>query len=275
MLQVDGSPHDSLEGRGPSLCLIGAIDDATGKVPRAFFEQAESSWAYFRLFSEIFKKEGLCQSIYCDRHSIFWTDREPTIEEQLKNQRPTTEVGRGLEELGVTLILAGSPQAKGRIERLWGTFQDRLVSELRRAQAKNIAQAQAVLDRYLSEHNLKFAKPPANAVPAWRKSVLNRSNSLCASSSSARWPRITPSASKEASFRSPRHPLIAPTPTRESMSMCCWMVPWSFSTKTRKSLVSTPKQRTQLAYIERSWKREGFRYGPLSALSTKTLELSP
>jgi hypothetical protein len=84
-------------------------------------------------------------SVYSDRHSIFWTDREATIEEQLKNQRPTTEVGRGLEELGVTLILAGSPQAKGRIERLWGTFQDRLVSELRRAQAKTQAQAQAVL----------------------------------------------------------------------------------------------------------------------------------
>jgi hypothetical protein len=79
----------------------GPFDDATGKVPRAFFEEAESSWAYFRLFSEIFKKEGLCQSVYSDRHSIFWTDREPTIEEQLKNQRPTTEVGRGLEELGV------------------------------------------------------------------------------------------------------------------------------------------------------------------------------
>jgi len=120
MLQVDGSPHDWLEGRGPWLCLVGAIDDATGKVPRAFFEPAESSWAYFRLFSEIFKKQGLCQSVYSDRHSIFWTDREPTIEEQLKNQRPTTEVGRGLAELGVTLILAGSPQAKGRIERLWG-----------------------------------------------------------------------------------------------------------------------------------------------------------
>jgi hypothetical protein len=103
MLQVDGSPHDWLEGRGPSLCLIGAIDDATGKVVGALFvevDKAESSWAYFRLFSEIFHKHGLPQSVYADRHSVFWTDREPTIEEQLKNQRPTTEVGRGLEELG-------------------------------------------------------------------------------------------------------------------------------------------------------------------------------
>jgi transposase len=82
MLQVDGSPHDWLEARGPRLCLIGAIDDATGKVSGAFFAQAESSWAYLRLFSEIFKRHGLPQSIYSDRHSVFWTDRQPTVEEQ-------------------------------------------------------------------------------------------------------------------------------------------------------------------------------------------------
>src|ERR1700694_396632 len=95
MLQVDGSPHDWLQGRGPRLCLIGAIDDATGKVMGALFEEAESSWAYFRLFLEIFKQHGLPQSIYTDRHSVFWTDREPTLDEQLVNKRPTTEVGRG------------------------------------------------------------------------------------------------------------------------------------------------------------------------------------
>src|SRR5207237_1462280 len=83
MLQVDGSPHDWLEGRGPRLCLIGAIDDATGKVVGAFFQQAESSWGYFTLFASIFCQHGLPQSIYSDRHSVFWTDREPTVEEQL------------------------------------------------------------------------------------------------------------------------------------------------------------------------------------------------
>ena len=180
MLQVDGSPHDWLEGRGPSLCLIGAIDDATGKVVGALFVEAESTWGYFRLFSEIFNQHGLPQSVYADRHSIFWTDREPTIEEQLKNQRPTTEVGRGLQELGVTLIPAGSPQAKGRIERLWGTFQDRLVSELRRAGAKNQAQAQVLLEGHLPEHNHKFSKPPAQLEPAWRKASSTQiENALC------------------------------------------------------------------------------------------------
>jgi hypothetical protein len=78
------------EDRG--LCLIGAIDDATGKVPGAFFAQAESSWGYLRLFCEIFKRHGLPQSIYSDRHSVFWTDREPTLDEQLINKRPLTEV---------------------------------------------------------------------------------------------------------------------------------------------------------------------------------------
>src|SRR2546428_14177502 len=82
MLQVDGSPHDWLEGRGPYLSLIGAIDDATSKVPKAFFEPTETSWTYLHLFSDIFKRSGLPQSVYADRHSIFWTEREPTLEEQ-------------------------------------------------------------------------------------------------------------------------------------------------------------------------------------------------
>lgn len=168
MLQIDGSPHDWLQGRGPRLCLIGAIDDATNKVVGALFVHAESTWGYFRLFSEVFHAHGLSHAIYTDRHSVFWTDRQPTIEEQLINRKPTTEVGRALEELGVTLILAHSPQAKGRIERLWNTFQDRLVSELRLAKAKTLEQAQAVLERYLPEYNRRFAKP-AKALPAWRK----------------------------------------------------------------------------------------------------------
>ena len=89
MLQVDGSPHDWLQGRGPRLCLIGAIDDATSKVVGALFAQAESSWGYFQLFCEIFKEHGLPQSIYTDCHSVFWTDREPTLAEQLINKKPT------------------------------------------------------------------------------------------------------------------------------------------------------------------------------------------
>ena len=134
----------------------------------AFFAPAESSWGYFNRFCEIFKAHGLPHSIYADCHSVFWTDLEPTLQEQLINQKPTTEVGTALGELGATLILAHSPQAKGRIERLWNTFQDRLVSELRLAKAKTPEQAQAVLERCIAVHNRKFATP-ARAEPAWEK----------------------------------------------------------------------------------------------------------
>jgi len=257
MLQVDGSPHDWLQGRGPRLCLIGAIDDATGKVMGAFFAQAESSWGYFRLFSEIFRQHGLPQSIYADRHSAFWTDREPTLEEQLINKKPTTEVGRGLQQLGVTLILAHSPQAKGRIERLWNTFQDRLVSELRLAKAKTMQQAQAVLERHLPVHNRKFAKP-AKAQPAWRKVSAQRiEQALCFKQQRTVAKETIRSAWKGPSCRFPRHRLSAPTPTRESMCTCCWMARWRFFTKPKKSRTSILKQRTHLAYIKRTARRKG------------------
>ena len=121
LLQVDGSPHDGLEGRGPMLTLIRAIDDATAQVPGACFVDHQTTGAYVQLFLAIFAKKGLPQAIYADRHSIFWTDREPTREEQLAGRRPRTQVGRALDELGITLIPASSPQAKGRVERLWGT----------------------------------------------------------------------------------------------------------------------------------------------------------
>src|SRR5574337_688614 len=168
LLQVDGSPHDWLEGRGPALTLVRSEERRVGQVPWAVFVDHETTWAYLQLFWHIGLKQGLPQAVYADRHSIFWTDREPTLQEQLAGQWPLTQVGRALHELGITLIPAGSPQAKGRVERLWGTFQDRLVSELRLAGASTPQQAQAVLERYLPEHNRKFAKPPAKAEGAWR-----------------------------------------------------------------------------------------------------------
>ncbi|MGH7411798.1 MAG: ISNCY family transposase [Candidatus Methylomirabilis sp.] len=180
LLQVDGSPHDWLEGRGPALTLVGAIDDATAKVPGACFVEQETTGAYLQLFLHVFTKKGLPQAIYADRHSIFWTDREPTLEEQLAGRRPRTQVGRALDELGITLIHAGSPQAKGRVERLWGTFQDRLVSELRLAGATTRLEAQAVLACFLPQYNRRFAKAAAEATPAWRGVERTRlAHSLC------------------------------------------------------------------------------------------------
>lgn len=170
MLQTDGSHHDWLEGRGPKLCLIGVIDDATGKVPAARFDDGETTEGYFEVFERAFKSKGLPHSIYADKHSIFRSDRELTIEEQLAGiKKPLTQAGRALDELGITLILAGSPQAKGRIERLWNTFQDRLISELRLAGAKTKKEAQVVLNRFLPEYNRRFGRKPACMKSAWRK----------------------------------------------------------------------------------------------------------
>jgi transposase len=274
MLQVDGSPHDWLEGRGPRLCLIGAIDDATGKVLAAFFTQAESSWGYLRLFSEIFKRHGLPQSIYSDRHSVFWTDREPTLDEQLINKRPLTEVGRALDELGVTLILAGSPQAKGRIERLWGTFQDRLVSELRLANAKTVEQAQAVLDRYLSEHNRRFSKP-ARAKPAWRKTTsegLDRA--LCfkqqrtvANDNTVTFVGVVFQIPKKSPYRSYAQKKIHVHVGLDGA------VEFFYKTEKIAAFDATTTHAFGLYRTQKKW--EGFRYGPISNGSNHYQQLRP
>jgi transposase len=275
MLQVDGSPHDWLEGRGPSLCLIGAIDDASGKVVGGFFVEAESSWAYFELFTKIFQHHGLPQSIYTDRHSVFWTDREPTIQEQLINKRPCTEVGRGLDELGVTLILAGSPQAKGRIERLWGTFQDRLVSELRLAGAKTPQQAQAVLERYLPEHNRKFKKPAAKAEPAWRKASLQQiEQALCFKQ------QRTVAKDNTVTFEGTVFQIPKNSPSRSyankriDVHVLLDGAVEFFYQKVKIAGFDSKTAHAQGLYRTIA-KREGFRYGPLSKLSTHNHELSP
>lgn len=273
MLQVDGSPHDWLQGRGPRLCLIGAIDDATSKVMGAFFAPAESSWGYFKLFSEIFKQHGVSQSIYTDCHSVFFTDREPTLDEQLINKKPTTEVGRGLEELGVTLILAHSPQAKGRIERLWNTFQDRLVSELRLAKAKSVEQATVVLERYLPMHNRKFAKP-AKAQPAWRKvSSLQIEQALCfkqqrtvAKDNTVSFEGTVLQIPKTSPYRSYANKRIDVHVLLDGAVQ--------FFYKTEKIATFDSKTTHTIGLYRTHGKKEGFRYGPLSSLTTQP-EVSP
>jgi transposase len=273
MLQVDGSPHDWLQGRGPRLCLMGAIDDATSKVMGAFFVQAESSWGYFHRFCEIFKEHGVSQSIYTDSHSVFWTDREPTLEEQLINRKPTTEVGRGLEELGVTLILAHSPQAKGRIERLWNTFQDRLVSELGLAKAKTVAQATVVLNRYLPVHNRKFAKP-AKAQPAWRKlSTVQIEQALCFKQ------RRTVAKDNTVTFEGTilQIPKTSPFGSYANKRIDVHVLldgAVEFFYKQQKIAAFDPKTMHAIGLYRTHHKKEGFRYGPLSRLATQP-EVSP
>ncbi len=169
LLQVDGSRHDWLEGRGSVLTLIGAIDDATGIVTAATFRAAEDAAGYLEVFRRTVVRHGRPGAVYSDQHGIFIKDpnRSPTLAEQLAGRRSFTQVGRALDEAGIGWIGARSPQAKGRVERLWGTKQDRLVSELRRAGAATIEEANVVLARYLPRHNRRFTVP-ADPEPAWR-----------------------------------------------------------------------------------------------------------
>jgi transposase len=171
MIVWDGSRHDWLEGRGPVLCLMGAVDDATSELlPGAHFESQETAAGYLRVLRAIVEEKGIPLSAYGDQHSALKrNDDHWTLEEELRGEQDPTQVGRALKALEIERIDALSPQAKGRIERVWGTLQDRLVSELRRAKAKTADEANAVLKRYLPGHNRRFAIPPAEGTPTWRR----------------------------------------------------------------------------------------------------------
>jgi transposase len=167
MLQTDGSRHDWLEGRGPWLTLIAYIDDATNQVSGATFREEEDAAGYFLGLEEICLTLGIPASIYADQHTIFQSPTKATLEQELAGEQPRSQLGRLLDELGIELIAAHSPQAKGRIERLWGTFQDRLVKALREAGASNREEANQVLRSFLPKHNQGFQMEPAQTGTAY------------------------------------------------------------------------------------------------------------
>jgi hypothetical protein len=171
LLQVDASRHDWLEGRGPMLTLLGMVDDATNRVTSAHFQiEHEDSAGYLRLLRAQVEGPGIPLAIYRDQHGTMQrNDKHWSVEEELAGKQFPTQVGRALEELGIEAIAARSPLAKGRIERTWRTFQDRLVSELRLAGAATLEQANAALIRFLADYNVRFAKAPARPGAAWRK----------------------------------------------------------------------------------------------------------
>lgn len=171
LLQVDGSKHDWLAGRGPWLVLHAAIDDATNEIPWALFREEEDATGYALLVHHISQSHGLPLAIYADRHTIFQSPKEATFEEQLQGLEPRSHLGRLLDSLDIGLISARSAQAKGRVERLFETLQDRLVKELRRANAKDLQEANAVLTDYLPRFNKRFMKPPAEPGSAYRPSL--------------------------------------------------------------------------------------------------------
>jgi transposase len=160
MVQMDGSHHDWFEGRGPKCVLMGYIDDATG-IPFAKFCSYEGSLTAMSSFKGYIKKHGIPLSVYLDKHSTYKTTKKLTIEDELNNIDPLSQFGRALSELGVELIHANSPQAKGRIERLFETFQDRVVKEMRLRKIGSIEAANKFLEYYLPVFAKRFGMSPA------------------------------------------------------------------------------------------------------------------
>jgi hypothetical protein len=167
MVQADGSHHDWFEGRGPWCVLMGQIDDATSKVS-AEFHDYEGTLPFMASFKSYVKAKGIPLSVYIDRHTTYKSNKKPSIEEELENKEPLTQVGRALEELGVEVIFARSAPAKGRIERLFRTFQDRLVKEMRLRKIKSIEEANSFLKEYLPGYNKRFAVPAAKSADLHR-----------------------------------------------------------------------------------------------------------
>lgn len=172
LVQIDGSPHAWLEERGPRLHLLAAIDDATGKLLAAVFREQEDRVGYFQLTHQVLARYGRPLAFYHDRHEIFPKPQAlketDSLEEQLAGRVAPSQFGRLLEELEITSIAARSPQAKGRVERLFGTLQDRLVLELRLAGASTREQANEFLASYLPRFNAQFAVPAEQEGTAYR-----------------------------------------------------------------------------------------------------------
>jgi hypothetical protein len=169
IVQLDGSPHDWLQGRGPKLTVLGFQDDATGQILEASFFAGETTGGYFHLLRRLLSDYGVPVAFYGDRNSIFVrNDDHWTVEEELAGQREPTQFGRALQQLGITYIAAHSPQAKGRVERLWGLLQDRLVSELRLADADDLPSANRVLSSFITDYNRRFVRPARENQTAWR-----------------------------------------------------------------------------------------------------------
>lgn len=170
MVLTDASREDWLEGRGPALTLIGYQDDATGQVLACGFQlEHEDTLGYLRQLRALVERQGLPLSLYRGQHGTFQrNDKHWTVEEQMAGRQTPTQMGRVLEELGIQSIRALSPQAKGRIERLWKTFQDRLKSELRLAGAGTLEQANRVLEGFRQDYNRRFAVAAREAANDFR-----------------------------------------------------------------------------------------------------------
>jgi hypothetical protein len=170
LVQLDGSPFDWLEGRGPTMTLLGAIDDATSQVVALHFRPTEDLHGYATVLQQMFTTVGLPVALYGDGVNILVrNDRHWTLDEQLAGTQAPTHLGRVLQDLGIGYVQARSPQGKGRVERLWGTLQDRLVSELRLRGIATREAANAFLPEFIADFNRRFAQAPAAPQSVWRR----------------------------------------------------------------------------------------------------------
>jgi transposase len=169
LVLIDGSTHAWLGPAGPVCSLLGAVDDATGALLALVFRPAEDLHGYATLLHQLATQQGLPLALYGDRLSVFVrNDPHWTLEEELQGAQRPTHFGAMLQGLGIRYIAARSPQAKGRIERLWGTLQDRLVTELRLRGLTTVAAASAYLPRFCADYTRRFARPSTDPTPAWR-----------------------------------------------------------------------------------------------------------
>jgi len=163
LVQMDGSHHDWFEGRREWAVLMVLIDDATSEV-FAWFSEGETTIAAMEAFRGYVEHYGLPRALYVDRDSIYRCDRDSTIAENLAGKEPTTQFGRAMGELDVKVIMAHSPQAKGRVERVNGTLQDRLVKALRREKISDLAAANRFLEKkFLPAFNRRFVRQAARS----------------------------------------------------------------------------------------------------------------
>ena len=164
LTQLDGSDHDWFEGRCPRCVLLAYIDDATSRILHAEFVKVEDTLTLMRASKTYLQKRGRPVAFYVDKDSIYKVNRQASIDEQLRDEHPMTQFTRAMKELGVDVIAADSPQAKGRVERGFDTHQDRLVKELRlRGIATMEAANRYLWDTYVPEHNARYAVAPASS----------------------------------------------------------------------------------------------------------------
>lgn len=169
LIQMDGSQHDWLQGKSPFFTLLLAVDDATGTVPYALFCEQESLQGYFLLIEGIIRRRGLPLAIYTDRHAVFKHTRPVFHPKDDENNKRQTQFSRAMKQLGIQMILARSPQGKGRVEKMMGTFQDRLVAELHLAGINNMDEANRFLEDFLPRFNKRFGVSPAQFESAYRR----------------------------------------------------------------------------------------------------------